>query len=170
MEAQLALDSEHPVAANVSISTILGIARTLDSEPHWASWLVRCAALKTATKALEHRLNAGDPTEQELVELAGSFAAAEETNLLARTLIADRATAIPYFRMTYADLAKYGDQNNSKVRQFPQSDRQPLSFRLTGVFERDLRGIPGGDGNKHCSCRSATAAKFGSGEVFLGGV
>jgi len=117
-EALLEIESGQAVDADNSIRRILGIGRTLDDEPETISWLVRNSIIRMAVAMLERRLNLSGTSESEPARLASDFASCEKTNLLARTLIAGRAMAIPYF---------------------PASTNQLLLFRLSGVFERDLR-------------------------------
>lgn len=128
-EALLALDSKNFATADASTENILAISRTLDNEPSIISWTVRNSMVSMATTMLERRLNLDTPSAQELTKLAVEFSLSEKTNLLTRALIAHRASAIPYFRMTRAEIS--GDTGIS-------SNQQPLSFRINGVFERDL--------------------------------
>jgi hypothetical protein len=124
------------------ISTIIGMARTLDTEPVIISKLVRIAMLNMAEIALERRLNAGELDEVELNHLSQLFAEAAKTNQMANGLIGERAMYLRYFRMSLAEikrLANSGDDNSSEQAGPPLPGSQPFIFKLTGFFERDLR-------------------------------
>lgn len=125
------------------ISTIIGMARTLDTEPTIISKLVRIAMLNIAETALERRLNGRALDEVELNHLGELFAEASKTNQMADGLIGERATFMRYFRMSFAEIKKLAnglnDENSSEQGGPPLPGPQPLTFKLTGVFERDLR-------------------------------
>ena len=137
-EFQTLLDTNN---STVAISTILGMARTLDTEPVLISKLVRIAMLNMAATALERRLNTGSLDETELNDLSELFAEAAKTNQMANGLIGERAMYIRYFRMSWAELNKLrnsADENTSEPAGPPLPGPQPSVFRLTGFFERDL--------------------------------
>jgi hypothetical protein len=138
-EYQTLLDTNGSAAA---ISVIIGMARTLDTEPTIISKLVRIAMLNMAEIALERRLNAGELDEVELNHLSQLFAEAAKTNQMANGLIGERAMYFQYFRMSLAEikrLANSGDDNSSEQAGPPLPGSQPFIFKLTGFFERDLR-------------------------------
>ncbi|MGA2854824.1 MAG: hypothetical protein ABSE90_11935, partial [Verrucomicrobiota bacterium] len=105
----LELESNDLIKADASIKNILGISRTLDYEPNTISWLVRISTISIAVAMVERRLNLGDGDELELVALASGFALSEKTNLLARTLIADRAIKMRYFHITWAEIKRISE-------------------------------------------------------------
>jgi len=127
------------------ISTIIGMARTLDTEPMAISKLFRMAMLDMAKTALERRLNTGELNEAELIHLSQWFAEGAKTNQMANALIGERAMWIPYCRMSSAEIAeieKYStnsDNSSSKRNGRPIPGHQPFMFWLSGFFERDLR-------------------------------
>jgi hypothetical protein len=138
-EFQTLLDTNN---STVAISTILGMACTLDTEPTVISKLVRIAMLNMAEIALEHRLNTGGLDEVELNHLSELFAEVAKTNQMANGLIGERAAFMRYFRMSYAEIKKpanSGDENSSEQNGPPLPGSQPFIFKLTGFFERDLR-------------------------------
>ena len=138
-EYQTLLDTNDSAA---DISAIIGMARTLDTEPVIISKLVRIAMLNMAEIALERRLNAGGLDEVELNHLSQLFAEAAKTNRMANGLIGERAMYFRYFRMSFAEiknLANANDENSSEQTGPPLPGPQPFIFKLTGVFERDLR-------------------------------
>jgi hypothetical protein len=128
--------------STADISTIISMARTLDTEPMIISKLVRIAMLNIAERALERRLNAGGLEEVELNHLGQMFAEAAKTKQMANGLIGERAMNIPYFRMSRADMSRLSesDNENDNLLTGPLSPGpQPMLFRVTGFFERDLR-------------------------------
>jgi hypothetical protein len=103
---------------------------------------VICLAALLMLHTLELRLNAANVSESELNELAVSFAGAAGTNLMARALAGERAMAVPYFHMTWAQmnrLAKTGADGSESPMSPPLPGHEPVLFRVTGFFERDLR-------------------------------
>jgi hypothetical protein len=125
-----------------AISVNIGMARTLDTEPVIISKLVRIAMLNIAVVALEHRLNAGGLDDLDLTHLTQLFAEAAKTNQIANGLIGERAMYFRYFRMSFAEIRKLAnadDENSSEQTGPPLPGPQPFIFKLTGVFERDLR-------------------------------
>jgi hypothetical protein len=128
--------------SSVAISTIIGMAHTLDNEPVIISKLVRIAMLNMAEIALERRLNAGYLNEADLNHLSQLFAEAAKTNQMANGLIGERAMYMPYFRMSLAEIKKLSnsdDENPSEQGGPILPGSQPFIFKLTGFFERDLR-------------------------------
>jgi len=124
-----------------TISAIIGMARTLDKEPLLISKLVRIAIFKMAEAALERRLNAGSLSETDLNHLGELFADVDNTNQIANGLIGERAMYIPYFRMSWAEINRISesDENNKDLLTGrPLPGPQPILFRVTGFFERDL--------------------------------
>jgi hypothetical protein len=139
-EGLLELESGHTTAADTSIKTILETGRTLDDEPETTSWLIRKNLIDRAVKLLERRLNLSTGTGSELASLALDFTLAEKTNLLTRTLIADRARAIPYFRLTWAQMKRMSEASgDTDTSNLPASDHQPMLFWISGSADRDLR-------------------------------
>jgi type II secretory pathway pseudopilin PulG len=138
-EFQTIVDAKNSAA---DISTIIGMARTLDTEPTIISKLVRIAMLNMAEIALERRLNAGGLDEVELNHLSQLFAEAAKTNQMSNGLIGERAAFMRYFRMSFAEIKKLAndsEENLSEQGRPPIPGAQPFIFKLTGFFERDLR-------------------------------
>jgi hypothetical protein len=138
----LAAESGHLADSDVVIGDILGMARTLDEEPALISQLVRIAMVRIATMTLERCLNAGDFSEATLTDLQTAFTTTEKTNLMALALIGERATVIPHFRMSIAEierLANAAEETGEVASGPPLPGRQPLFSIVTGFFERDLR-------------------------------
>jgi hypothetical protein len=138
-EYQSLLDEKTSAA---DISTIIGMARTLDNEPVVISKLVRIAILNMAEKALERRLNAGNLTDAEMKHLGELFAESAKTNQIANGLIGERAIFMQYFRMSYAEwkrLSNSGLDNSSSQDGPPLQGPQPFIFKFTGLFEREQR-------------------------------
>jgi hypothetical protein len=136
--ASMALDAHHPSEASDNIVSIIGLASTLDAEPIVISKLVRISLLNIAVDALAQRLNYGEISVQEAKKLDEVFLKATKTNQMVNGLVGDRAMNINIFRMTWADLKKYSDSDDDTSR-LPQSNSRPLIYRVSGIFERDLR-------------------------------
>jgi hypothetical protein len=127
--------------SSADISTIIGMSRTLDSEPLIISKLVRIALLNIAVTTLERRLNAGEMDEAQLNHLSQSFAGVVQTNQMANGLIGERAMYIPYFRMSWAEINKLSQDDGADDGTLsgpPLPGAQPMLFRVTGFFDRDL--------------------------------
>jgi type II secretory pathway pseudopilin PulG len=124
------------------ISTIIGMARTLDTEPVIVSKMVRISMLTMAKTALERCLNNGTLEDADLNHLGQMFTEAAKTNQVANGLIGERAAFMRYFRMSFAEikkLANESDETSSEQSGPPLPGPQPFFFKLTGFFERDLR-------------------------------
>lgn len=126
-----------------SISTILGMAHTLDNEPILISKLVKFAMVEMAIATLERYLNTPEEMNAKgwnhLEEL---FAGVNDTNQIANGLIGERAMMARYFRMSYAEMNKLANDDAdtpSAQESAPLPGRQPIIVNLTGFFERDLR-------------------------------
>ncbi len=140
-KALLATNSDQLMEADALVANILGIARTLDKEPALISQLVRFALDNIAVATLERRLNAGNLNEAELTNLSSALARQENNNLITKALAGERAMAIPYFRMSWAEINKLSEsdeKDNNLLTGPPLPGPQPMLFRVTGFFERDL--------------------------------
>jgi len=138
-EFQSLLDTNE---SSFDISTIIGMAHTLDDEPVVISKLVRIAMLNMAEITLERRLTVGTLDDAKMKHLSELFAEAAKTNQMANGLIGERAAFMRYFRMSYAEIKKLADdsdENSSEQSGPPLPGSQPFIFRLTGFFERDQR-------------------------------
>ena len=125
-----------------SISIILGMAHTLDKEPILISKLVRFTLVEVAITTLERYLNnPGEIDTGELGRLQEQFARVGDTDQIANGLIGERAMMTRYFRMSYAEVNKLANPDIAPSAQeaAPLPGPQPIFFRLTGFFERDLR-------------------------------
>lgn len=132
-----------PKASASDISTMVGMAHTLDTEPTLVSKLVRFAIFRIAEISLERRLNSENMDDAELRHLEELFAESNQTNQIANGLIGERAMNIQYFRMSYAEmnrLANAADDDNSSAQSGPPlPGPQPFICKFTGFFDRDLR-------------------------------
>ncbi len=131
-----------PGYSDVAIATILGMAQTLDKEPLIISKLVRMTLINIAVAVLERRLNEGQVHVNEAIDLTHMFRVVGQTNQLANGFIGERAIYIRYFRMSHAELNKYADSDSADLAPSggpPLPGSQPLLFKATGFFERDLR-------------------------------
>jgi hypothetical protein len=130
-----------PGDSDAVVSTILGIARTLDNEPVVISKLVRFAIINMAVDVLERRLNESEIDPKGAADLSGLLDDLDQTNQMANGFIGERAMYIRYFRMSYAEINNYAndeDENSKSQSGPPLPGSQPLPLRVTGFFERDL--------------------------------
>jgi len=127
-----------------AITTMLGLARTLDEEPFHISQLVRIAIVCLAATTLERSLVTGEWSDVELNSVGSAVAAAERTNAMMRALIGERASAIPYFRMSrreWDEVRRSAPSTGEGDAELIDSMMPGLIPRLawvTGFFERDL--------------------------------
>ncbi|MEP6664083.1 MAG: hypothetical protein ABJC04_10505, partial [Verrucomicrobiota bacterium] len=132
----LASDSEESTEA---IRIILGTARTLEAEPVLISQLVRVALINMAVLSLEQNLNNFNFGSEQLFVLASAFSASEKTNLMMNALIAERASNIPYFRMSNEELHYVTPQDEMTGSVARPLKGIPAPFlKISGAFERDL--------------------------------
>jgi hypothetical protein len=140
-DAMLAIDSGNIHAAAISITDMLGLARTLEDEPALISQLVRLAIIRMAVATVERALAIGEFSDADLSRLRGAFAALQQGDLIARALVGERAMTIPRFRMSRAEmnrLAKPTDEEPEGSNGAPVPGPAQVFFRATGFFERDL--------------------------------
>jgi hypothetical protein len=129
------LDTNRLVDSSLAIISILGLADTLNDEPDLIAKLVRMTLQSMAVESLERRLNASEPSSNELTNLYTEFLKAEKTNQLPQAFVAERAAWSPYFRGSLAELTRLSDGDERP----PLPGTQPLILRFSGFFERDLR-------------------------------
>src|SRR5258708_30926064 len=98
------------------ITTMLGLARTLDEEPLTISQLVRLAVVSITVASLERSLAVGGFKDNDLSRLFTSFAAAERTNLMAKALIGESASNTLASRPTPAGGQVLGGPQNQVFR------------------------------------------------------
>lgn len=139
-EAILAGESHRPGDSMDGLTTILGLGRTLESEPILISQLMRMSIMNIAVRTLEYRLNTEGMSETELSQLARGFAARETTNQVARALIGERAMTIPYFRMSVGEIQRQtaeDEEGSARKTSRVVTGPRPLLVTLSGFFERD---------------------------------
>ena len=138
-KAVLAVANGDTDEAARAITSIVGLARTLENEPILISELVRLRILGIAVTALERSLNQG-LSSRALTNLSGSFTQAAQVHCLSRALIGERAVIALYFRVSrhenpriYAPLKE--GENDAKDQLRP-ADWGVL--KLIGYYELDL--------------------------------
>ena len=130
--------AEDSAKATEAIQSLLVLARSLETDPCLISQLVRIALINMATLALEHELNENILPKLQLTQLAAAFSALEKTDLMTKALIADRAMYIPYFRMNFAEMQRFGESDTNDEWTIPPKSTQWTFLGATGFFERDL--------------------------------
>lgn len=124
------------------ISTIIGMAHSLDEEPVLISKLVRIAMLKIAVAALEHRLNEDALSDSDMELLCKMFAEAAKTNQMANAFIGDRACFLSVFNMKPDEIAQLADsdeERSSKRTKKLFAGFQYYLGRFAGVFDLDKK-------------------------------
>ena len=143
--AILTIESDSNANVAGAITTILGLGRTLNEEPLQISQLVRVAIVRIASTTLERGLAVGKWNDADLRSVESAFAAAVKTNAMMRALIGERASAIPYFRMSrkeWKEVTRSAPSTEEDDNETIESELQGLLSllgRATGFFERDLR-------------------------------
>ena len=122
------------------ISSIVGLARTLEGEPILLSQLVRIVMLNSAARRFERSLSLTKFSDADFTSLAGLFREAARTNCLVRGLIGERAMILPLFRAPTAEMSQFfaGGAAAPKRPGTGELIVFPL-MKASGYFERDLR-------------------------------
>jgi len=125
------------------VELLLKLARTLDTEPTFISFLVRAGIVQKAVKVTQRNLTVATPSAEACLKLQNAFARAGETNLLPVALIGERALSIPVFRMSSTEaqtISETDDGDGASEATKPQrlsGKAAPLMW-LSGFMERDL--------------------------------
>jgi hypothetical protein len=90
-------DSESESAAR-SITSMLGLGRSLAKEPLLISQLVRVACCGLAISTLEHAVNRTKFTDEQLVHLSRTLADAEDHSAMARAFAGERCAGVSIFK------------------------------------------------------------------------
>lgn len=104
--AVCALETNRSNQALASITCILDLARTLESEPIVVSQVARTRVLACAKAALEYCLSRASFGSEDLAALQSAFSNSEKTNLMERALIGERASCLPLFRTNAAEIER----------------------------------------------------------------
>jgi hypothetical protein len=115
LEAALHADNDKPQLAADSITSILGLARSLSKEPVLISQLVRLACQALAVSALEHVINKTDFTDGQLIELSEILADGEDLSAMARTFAGERCAGVSIFKMPAAKIIQVGGSGSSRL-------------------------------------------------------
>jgi hypothetical protein len=157
-KAVLAVAKDDTDEAARAIASILGLARTLESEPCLISELVRLKLLGIAVTALERSLN-HNLNLRSLTNLSGLFAQTAQIQCLSRAFIGERAMIAPYFRVSrhenpriYApvkegegdskDNLRPGDWGVLKVIGYYEMDLGQFLFTMGNVIELASQNLP----------------------------
>jgi hypothetical protein len=138
-KAELALAKGDSNGAARAIASILGLARTLESEPILISELVRLRILSIGVTTLERSLNHGLDSPA-LTNLSGLFIQTAQVHCVSRAFIGERAMMAPYFRVSrqenpriYAPVQTSEEDSKDKLRS-----RDWGVLKLIGYYEMDL--------------------------------
>ncbi len=142
-EALLAAQAGQAEKAADAITTMAGVARTLDPEPLLISQLMRMALISMSITGLERSVNLSALDDVACLKLGEVFALLENTNLIVRALIGERAFAIEAFPIGSSAVnnqAALGSGGGGTPPGQSLSSAGPSIFnRLTGFFDRDLQ-------------------------------
>jgi len=139
-QVKAALDIEAGEFANAStnIDSMLGLARTLDSEPCLISQLVRLMIIRIAVTTLERRIGSGPIDGLEVTNLVAAFEQTPEaTSQLVKALIGERAMVASLFSMNKEDAVRMLElaKNKEEEQNFPRHRALPL--RVAGFYDLD---------------------------------
>jgi hypothetical protein len=145
-ELLLASESGDTTNTAAAIGNLVGMAQTLDQEPDLIAQLVRIGLIAIAENSLEHCLNIINLNESELAGLASAFSGADNTHLMARALIGDRAINVPVFQLARSKSKSAVElvEGAQQVGGFSTSTldpwliREPRFFQLIGFWDRDF--------------------------------
>ena len=135
----LALESGNTRPVVTNITSMLALTRTLDAEPLTISQLVRLRLLSMAFDLLERRVAASPFDADEIEKLSGAFAQVQTTNLLAMSMVGERAMTMPYFRMSREELEKLHpakDPEHARKNSIMPC-HGPVILKLLGYYELD---------------------------------
>jgi hypothetical protein len=104
LEAVLHAEDGKPEQAVDSITSIFGLASSLDKEPMLVSQLVRIACQALAASVLEYTINKTEFTDEQLVSLSGTLANAEDPSAMARAFAGERCMGISILKMPAAKI------------------------------------------------------------------
>lgn len=114
LEAALYADNGKPQPAADSITSMLGLARSLSKEPVLISQLVRLACQGLAVSALEHVINKTEFTDEQLIKLSETMADGEDLSAMHRAFAAERCVGISTFKMPAAKILQLTDGGSSQ--------------------------------------------------------
>jgi len=115
LEAALHAENDKPQLATDSITTMLGLARSLSKEPVLISQLVRFACQGLAVSALEHVINKTEFTDEQLVELSETLADGEDLSAMPRTFAGERCAGVSIFKIPAAKILQVVDGGSSQL-------------------------------------------------------
>lgn len=141
MQAGLDADAGRADEWAEAVELQLLLAATLEGQPLAYPHLTRDSLLTLAVKTTERSLNRAIPGPEASARLQAAFVRAGATNLLPLALIGERASLVPIFRMSWAEIERSSRDAESSDR--PQSPQRyagkPNPFLwLSGFLERDL--------------------------------
>jgi len=104
LEAALHAENGKPQLAADSITSILGLARSLSKEPVLISQLVRVACQALSVSTLDYVINKTEFTDEQLLELSETLAEDEDLSAMTRTFAGERCVGVSMFKMPAAQI------------------------------------------------------------------
>jgi hypothetical protein len=114
LEAALHAENGKPQLAADSITSMLGLARSLSKEPVLISQLVRLACQGLAVSALEHVINRTEFADEQLIKLRETLADGEDLPAMHRAFAAERCVGVGVFEMPAAKILQVTDGGSSQ--------------------------------------------------------
>lgn len=139
-EAMLHAEKGNPAGAAKSVQTGLALGRSLKNEPFVISQSARAGVNYVVCDSLERCVNRVILTDEQLVALASSLHASDDTTTMSRALAGERASFVENFRVSakVRDAATPSENSEEERVSLPQTQQNFALTRWTGMFERDL--------------------------------
>lgn len=115
LEAILHAENGKPEKVVDSIESTFGLARSISKEPLLISQLVRVACQGLAISTLEHVINRTEFTDEQLIELGGTLANAEDPCAMTRAFVGERCAGLSFFKMPAARIPRVVDGGSSPL-------------------------------------------------------
>jgi len=135
LDAILDAENGKPEQAADSITSAFSLARSLSKEPILVSQLVRIACQELAVSTLERAVNRTDFSDEQLIELGGTLANAEDPCSMIRAFVGNRCMGLSLFKMPAAQISPILDIAGNRPN--PLSAPAINLCRFTGLADMD---------------------------------
>jgi len=132
LEGVLHADNAKPELAARSITSIFGLARSLDKEPILISQLVRMACQALGVSALEYTVNKTEFTDEQLVNFKRMLANAQDSSAMTRAFAGERCAGASIFKEHSARILKLINGGQSKLTVIPLA-----LYKFIGLADMD---------------------------------
>jgi hypothetical protein len=133
LEAILDAENGKPEQAADSITSAFGLARSLSKEPFLISQLVRIACQELAVSTLERAVNRTEFSDEQLIELGGTLANAEDPCAMRRAFVGKRCEGLSVFKMPSAQILQMAmvDRGSFRLGAIPIA-----LYKFAGLADR----------------------------------